>query len=218
MVIKERRQRKKRSQQLIRVLIIELIVLCAVVIAGVVILKSTTNANKGETQAQTQSGVQLESQPTEDTEPTDPPTEPTEPPKPEPPAPPTPTWKVPDADRTITARTAFYYCVNRDELTIKNGQADEKIYPASVTKLLSVHVAMQYMAPDEKVTIGNILDLVSWDASVAYFQKGDVVTVEQLVGGMLLPSGNDAAYALAEAAAKKISGNSSLSGQAALDV
>ena len=39
--------------------------------------------------------------------------------------------------------------------------------------------------------------MLDWDSSVADIQKGDTVTVEQLIAGMMLPSGNDAAYLLA---------------------
>ena len=48
--------------------------------------------------------------------------------------------------------------------------------------------------------------------------KGDVLTVEELIAGLLLPSGNDAAYLLAEACAKEAEGDTTLSGWGAISI
>ena len=129
-----------------------------------------------------------------------------------------PTWMDFPEDREITAAQAFIY--DQDELlmeTIKGGEND-KLYPASVTKLLTAYVALQYLLPTDKVVAGDVLDLVGAGSSVAEIKKGDVLTVEELIAGLLLPSGNDAAYVLAEACAREAEGDTTLSGWSAISI
>lgn len=84
------------------------------------------------------------------------------------------------------------------------GELDGMLYMASITKLYTVHIALKYLKPNELLTVGGELGFVAFDASVAGLERGDVLTVEQLIAGALLPSGNDAAYVLAVAAGRKI--------------
>ena len=63
------------------------------------------------------------------------------------------------------------------------------------------------MDPEETVEVGDALNLVQPDSSVAKLQEGDELTVSQLIAGMLLPSGNDAAQAIAVATGRKIGGS-----------
>lgn len=114
----------------------------------------------------------------------------------EPTAPPI-TWMTFPADRALTAQQYFVFnCETGQFLTI-SGPEDERIYPASVTKLFTAYIANQYLQPDRQITAGDALDMIYPGSSVAELKKGDTVTTERLVEGMLLPSGNDAAYVLA---------------------
>lgn len=122
-----------------------------------------------------------------------------------------PTWKTYPADRKLLAQQYFVYDCKAGSFVVISGQTDERIYPASVTKLFTAYVAMQYVQPDTKITAGDALDMVAWGSSVAKIQKGDVLTAEQLVEAMLLPSGNDAAYLLACAAGRVLKDNPQLS-------
>jgi D-alanyl-D-alanine carboxypeptidase (penicillin-binding protein 5/6) len=126
-----------------------------------------------------------------DTQPQQTVTEPTEP---------APTWMTFPADRQLTARQYFVFdCENGEFLTI-SGAEDERIYPASITKLFTAYVANQFLHPDKEITVNKALEYVYAGSSLADLKKDDVVTTRRLVEGMLLPSGNDAAYALAIAA------------------
>ena len=117
------------------------------------------------------------------------------------------TWMTLPADRILTAKQYFVYsCETGQFLTIAEAK-DTKIYPASVTKLFTAYVALQYLKPAQVITAGDVLNKVAAGSSVAEIKKGDTVTVEQLVAGMLLPSGNDAAYVLAAAAGKMMYGD-----------
>lgn len=128
------------------------------------------------------------------------PTETTEPPVPE------ISWMKLPADRQITAKQYFVYDCETGEFLVRAESEDTKIYPASVTKLFTAYVALQYLKPGQLITAGDALDRVVPGSSVAEIKKGDQVSVEALVEGMLLPSGNDAAWLLAEAAGRILMG------------
>jgi len=72
--------------------------------------------------------------------------------------------------------------------------------PASVTKMMTALVAMDLAALDTKVTIQES-DLVG-ESSMG-LESGETLTLEALLYGMLLPSGNDAAAAVARALGKQ---------------
>ncbi len=124
---------------------------------------------------------------------------------------PEPTWMTFPQDRQITAKQYFVYDAIADEFVTISGEKNDPIYPASVTKLFTCFVALQYLPSDLVITVGDELDMVVAGSSVAGLRKGDKLTVSQLVEAMLLPSGNDAAYVLAVNTAKAIM---DLSGQA----
>lgn len=97
----------------------------------------------------------------------------------------------------------FVYSVDDGELIALKGQND-RIYPASTTKLLTILYALTLLNPQEEVTPGNELTLVGAGSSIAYVRREHTLTVSMLIEGMLLPSGNDAAYALAAAAGYRV--------------
>lgn len=113
--------------------------------------------------------------------------------------------------REITAQRYFVYDVRSGQYLQQKGELNEKLYPASITKLLSVYVMLQYLEPEETITVGDALTLVQPDSSVAWLQEGDQLTVSQLVAAMMLPSGNDAAQTAAVATGRAIAENQNLS-------
>ena len=96
----------------------------------------------------------------------------------------------------VSAKQAFIYDSLLD-ITFAKGDMEQRIYPASITKLYTAYVALQYLTPDTVITAGGELSFVGAGSTVAYISRGDCLTAEMLVQGMLLPSGNDAAYVLA---------------------
>ena len=77
--------------------------------------------------------------------------------------------------------------------------ADEKIYPASITKLLTALLVVENCELDEIVTVSeNAVFSVPSGYVNANLQVGEELTVEDLLYVMLIPSANDAANALAE--------------------
>lgn len=119
--------------------------------------------------------------------------------------------------KEMTARSYFVYdCTTATFLTL-SGRADEPVYPASVTKLFSAYVALQYIAPGQIVTAGSELTLIDPNSSRAGLQQGDSLTAEQLVAAMILPSGNDATYVLATAVGRLLADDPEMSPSAAID-
>ena len=82
-------------------------------------------------------------------------------------------------------------------LLLRKGEAEEQMYPASLTKLVTALVALEYADPDTECVAGDELDMVAKDASVAWIPKGSRATLGSLLEGMLLPSGCDASYVIA---------------------
>lgn len=88
---------------------------------------------------------------------------------------------------------------------------DDRIYPASITKLFTAYVALQYLESDREITVGNAIYTVPPDSSLAFISIGEVYTTEQLIYGMLLPSGGDAARVIAAETGRVISGKADIS-------
>ena len=130
---------------------------------------------------------------------------------------PEPTWMSFPADRVLTAQQAFVYDCDLNQFIYINEEETDRIYPASITKLFTAHVALQFLQPEQLITAGDVLDMVGVGSSVAEIEKGNILSVEMLVEAMLLPSGNDASYILADAAGKAIKKDDTLTPAAAVD-
>lgn len=77
--------------------------------------------------------------------------------------------------------------------------ADEKIYPASITKLMTAILVVEHCELDEIATVSeNAVVSVPSGYVNANLQVGEELTVEDLLHAMLIPSANDAANVLAE--------------------
>lgn len=88
-------------------------------------------------------------------------------------------------------------------LDIKNKQvlyskgAYDRVYPASITKIMTALLAFQYGNMEDVVTISEENITLEEGSQVIGFQVGDKVTMDELVHGLLVYSGNDAASAIA---------------------
>ncbi len=87
----------------------------------------------------------------------------------------------------------------------------EKMYPASMTKILTALVVMDYFQPDELITVGTEINEVSLDSSKAGHVVGETLTIENAIRGLIIPSGNDSANVLAAATARKAEGDDTMS-------
>ena len=76
--------------------------------------------------------------------------------------------------------------------------ANDKLYPASTTKIMTAYLALKYGNLEDSVIISETAVDVPSDSSTARLQEGDVLTLEDLLYALMLPSGNDSAVAIAE--------------------
>ena len=97
-------------------------------------------------------------------------------------------------------------------------EALAKIAPASTAKLITALTVLDTCAQDDVVTVGTEIMMMQQDASRAWLNQGDTLTIRQLLIALLLPSGNDAAYTLAVHTGRKIAQDDNLTETQAVEV
>jgi len=76
---------------------------------------------------------------------------------------------------------------------------EEKLYPASITKMMTALLVVENCSMEETVTFSSeAIDNTEWGSSRIGIMKGEELTVEQCLYGLLLGSANEVAYGLAE--------------------
>lgn len=98
----------------------------------------------------------------------------------------------------LASSSAAIYCRNTGEIVLSR-YIDKRVLPYSVTKLLTAFLAVQKLPMNQKVIIS--AEAVEQGGASMELLEGEEVTVEELLYGTLVLSGNDAAYALGEAVA-----------------
>ena len=101
----------------------------------------------------------------------------------------------------IKGTSAIIFCGDSDEV-IWEKNADEKMKPASMTKLMTCLLAAENLDLDQEVEVTQ--EAADMPETKIYLQPGEKITVENLMYGLLLESGNDAAVALAIATAGSV--------------
>ncbi|MCL5125949.1 MAG: serine hydrolase [Deltaproteobacteria bacterium] len=88
------------------------------------------------------------------------------------------------------------YCINlANNETLISKNADEKLPIASLTKLVTALVTLDHMPLDKEITVPDHIKKVP--KSVVGLNPGDTLTVNDLLHGLLISSGNDCAETLA---------------------
>ena len=82
----------------------------------------------------------------------------------------------------------------------------KRMYPASMTKILTALVALDYFKPGEFITLGDELHETPAHSSIAYLVPGETILFENLLRGLLIMSGNDAGCAIAYYVAERVKG------------
>ena len=107
------------------------------------------------------------------------------------------------ANPNIQARTAILVDYHSDEVLYEL-EPDAQIYPASMTKIMTAIIAFDLikknkLSLDDKFTISeNAWRLSQAGYSSMFIMINDQVSVENLLKGIIIASGNDACVALAE--------------------
>lgn len=100
-----------------------------------------------------------------------------------------------DVQTDSVAAGAMMDLSEKEVLYAKN--VHERLYPASLTKIMTALVAIKYGNLDDVIFIDEIALDIDPDSSVCYLQYGDEYTLRQLIYGLLIASGNDAGNAIA---------------------
>ena len=112
-------------------------------------------------------------------------------------------FKFANANLNIKARTAILQDYHSGEILYEK-EADISIYPASMTKIMTAIIAFDLIkSGDLRLNEKFIISEKAWRLSTAgyssmFIMVGDEVTVEDLLKGIIIASGNDACIALAE--------------------
>ena len=102
----------------------------------------------------------------------------------------------------VAARGAVL--IDADSGGVLFGQNEDEMLPmASTTKVMTALLALESAALDEKVTAGRNASGVP--GTSLYLSEGETLTMEQMLYGLMLRSGNDAAVAVAEHVAGSVS-------------
>lgn len=103
---------------------------------------------------------------------------------------------VSDKDSKVTAQAAAVFDLS-DKTVLFAKNPFERMYPASTTKIMTALVALKYGNLTDKVTVTSDAVITESGASLCGIKPGDKLTLEQLLYGLMLPSGNDAGAAIA---------------------
>lgn len=96
-------------------------------------------------------------------------------------------------------------------------KVNEKYAPASLTKLLTAAVALKYVNAEAVFSVGSEQSLVQPNSSLCGIMVGDELTLQELVTGLLMSSGNDAAYTIAVSTARAHSHNAEMTDSEAVE-
>ncbi len=102
-----------------------------------------------------------------------------------------------EPDGTIDAEAGIVFNRTTGE-AVYSHNAYQQLYPASITKCMTFLTALKYGDLSATVTVTEeMLSNLDPASSVAGLKPGDTLTLEQLLYGLMMPSGNDAANAIA---------------------
>ena len=132
---------------------------------------------------------------------------------------------LPDAKQAVvadglTAEAALLVSNEGDDpqvLVSKNPYV--RTYPASITKVMTALVCLRHVDDlQQEFTVTQNSKITVSGSSMAYIHPGETLTIEELLYGMLLPSGNDAAVAVAEATAGSVDAFVEMMNETAMEI
>ncbi len=101
------------------------------------------------------------------------------------------------SELSLDAYEAALFDLNRGEVLYAKDIFTSRS-PASMTKVMTVLVALKYGNPDDIVTVTQTALDIEYGSSVCDIKVGDRLSLKQLLYGLMVASGNDAAMMIAE--------------------
>ncbi len=119
------------------------------------------------------------------------------------------------AQLTLESQSALLIDMGSGKALFKKNSVDRE-YPASTTKIMTALIVLEHMDLGRTVVVGEEANMIKPGSSIAGLDYGEEISVEDLLYGLLLPSGNDAAYVLAVNTARAVNGDKDMSIEDAL--
>ncbi len=98
----------------------------------------------------------------------------------------------------ITKIGSAILCDVNDAEVLYAKNAHEKLYPASLTKIMTALIAIKYGSMDQILTAGDCVNIDERGAQLCGLKTGDSMTLSQALHILLLYSANDVAMMIAE--------------------
>lgn len=109
----------------------------------------------------------------------------------------TPVLAAAAPEHPVAAKGAILYELNTDTILLEQN-ADARLYPASITKLMTALVALEFGNTEDIITVpAEAVDGLFELGSASYLLAGEEISFMDLLDYMLIASGNDAANAMA---------------------
>lgn len=103
-----------------------------------------------------------------------------------------------NSDSVMTAGASLIVNDTTDEMLFSRN-IYKKMYPASITKIVTALVTLKYANLDDMVTVShNAANITEYGATLCGFKEGDKIKLKRLLYSLLVHSGNDAGIAIAE--------------------
>ncbi|MDD3252285.1 MAG: D-alanyl-D-alanine carboxypeptidase [Lachnospiraceae bacterium] len=106
------------------------------------------------------------------------------------------TGEEPQSDPAVTAESAALFSL-QDGRVLFQKNPFARMNPASITKIMTALIAIRSADLTESVTVGQETVITESGASLCHIAPGETLTMEELLYGLMLPSGNDAGAAIA---------------------
>ncbi len=121
-------------------------------------------------------------------------------------------------DSDITATSALIVNAS-DDVVLYANNVYERMYPASLTKLITALVVLEKADLSDMVTVSNNASHITESgAKLCGFKEGDKISMEALLNSLLIYSGNDAGIAIAEHIGGTVEGFSKMLNETAKNV
>lgn len=101
-----------------------------------------------------------------------------------------------DVDMTDAVSAGLFDIKHHKVLYAKN--VHERLYPASLTKIMTALVALKYGNPEDIITVSSHVNITESGAQLCGLKEGDTLTLDQALHALLIRSANDAGIAIAE--------------------
>ena len=101
-----------------------------------------------------------------------------------------------DGNTSMNAEAGALFNVT-DRSVVYSKNTFERLYPASTTKVMTAIIALEEGNLSDQVTVTEDAVITEAGASLCGIKPGDVITMQDLLYGLMMPSGNDAANAIA---------------------